>query len=56
MEDASNHLEILMKPVLEAEQAVRDRRIRKLMQQQDAQDELDIEPAAGGSTRAAATV
>lgn len=39
MEDASNHLEILMKPVLEAEQAVRDRRIRKLMQQQDAAEE-----------------
>jgi len=56
MEDASTHLELLMKPVLEAEQAVRERRIRMLMQQQDAQDELDIEPAAGGSTRAAATV
>ena len=47
MEDVSTHLELLMKPVLEAEAAARERRIRALMQ---APAEADpIRPDAAGA-------
>ncbi|HXU12380.1 MAG TPA: MotA/TolQ/ExbB proton channel family protein, partial [Candidatus Binatia bacterium] len=36
MEDAATHVELLMKPVMEAEEAARERRIRALMAQQAA--------------------
>ena len=39
MEDASNHLEILMKPILEEEAAARERRVRSLMAQQAAAED-----------------
>ncbi len=61
MEDAATHVELLMKPVMEAEEAARERRIRALMAQQAAAEargavELDVEPRSGMSTRTAATV
>src|SRR5262245_19461700 len=59
MEDASNHLEILMKPILEEEAAARERRVRALMAQQAAAEAhrgISVEPAAGAATRAAASV
>ena len=60
MEDASNHLEILMKPILEEEAATRERRVRALMAQQAAAEArgggIAMEPAAGMAPRTAASI
>jgi biopolymer transport protein ExbB len=59
MEDAATHLELLMKPVMEAEEAARERRIRALMAQQAAAESggpAPVEPAAANSTRVVARV
>lgn len=60
MEDASTHLELLMKPILEAEAAARERRIQALVQQQAAAEvargtTAAVEPLPHPGLRATAT-
>jgi biopolymer transport protein ExbB len=59
MEDAATHVELLMKPVMEAEEAARERRIRALMAQQAAAESgmpAPVEPGRAMSTRSEASV
>ena len=59
MEDAATHLELLMKPVMEAEEAARERRIRALMAQQAAAESgmpAPVDPGRALLTRIDATL